>query len=91
LEGTQAAYPNKADLRFVPSRRSWTPYTPRHQIETAEYWRFGLNVDREDEFLVSRIANLTIEEKAEFNKLLKELLLQKDQQHVVLLHSFHTE
>jgi predicted ATP-dependent endonuclease of OLD family len=78
VDGEEGSWPSANDVRFVPSRRSWSPYTGNQTMETLSYWGNALNRNpgEEDNYLVSRVAALTTAERQQFDVLIKELLPQ---------------
>lgn len=78
VSGNEHTWPRRDDFRVVPSRRSWAPYTGSQRMLLNDYWQqtFNRSDAQEDPYLVSRIADLSIEQRKEFDKLLKELLPQ---------------
>jgi predicted ATPase len=78
VHGEEIVWPSANDFRFVPSRRSWSPYTPQQTMETLPYWGSTINRNpgEEDNFLVSRVAALTTGERERLELLLKEMLPQ---------------
>lgn len=86
-DGDASAGPSINDFRLVPSRRSWSPYTGQPSMETGQYWLNALNrqsQDGEDAYLVSRVAFLSPDQRADFDALLKELLPQLNEWKVEL-------
>lgn len=81
---TPAAWPNPANLRLVPSRRSWNAYTGHQDMEQSQYWTTTYTQAGTDNYLVSRVARFTEQEKNAFNALLKELIPQIDSWRVEL-------
>jgi len=74
LIGNQSAFPNENDVRIVPSRRAWSSYTGTDRMTEADYWNRQVLSDEQDNYLVSRIAVLTQNDRGHFVKLLKSLM-----------------
>ena len=78
MQGNADAFPTLQDTYIVPSRRAWNPYTNDNNPWTPEaYWQHRMRLPNEqDSQFVARIAELTAENRAAYNVLLKELLPQ---------------
>jgi hypothetical protein len=64
-------------LRFVPSRRAWSPKTGSLSIAPQDYWSQRIQQNRnEDGYLVARLASFPPEEKVAFQSALSELIPQ---------------
>ncbi len=73
-----SAWPSLDDVRVVPSRRSWAPYTHQQTMEEGSYWQNAIHNMNEvqDAYLVSRVAALTSERREQFDSLLRRLVPQ---------------
>jgi len=71
--GDRNSYPTTSNVRVVPSRRAWSAYTGSHQLDSGSYWNNVIENGAE-QFVVSRIATLSAEQRSVFEGILKELL-----------------
>jgi predicted ATP-dependent endonuclease of OLD family len=76
LVGDGRAFPTLEHIRVVPSRRAWHAYTAIAEMDSAQYWQRQRKFAEQEQFFVSRLAALPIEQRGRFNALLKNLLPQ---------------
>lgn len=78
VQGDQGGFPTLQDTYIVPSRRAWNPYTEDNNFwKREDYWQHRMQWPKEqDSQFVARIAELNVEGRAAYNRLLKELLPQ---------------
>src|SRR5208282_4930541 len=84
LEGELNFFPSDNDIRIVPSRRAWNPYTGTDRMVERDYWSRQIQIEEQDNFLVSRVAVFSKDERKRFTDLLSELLPQIDKWRIEL-------
>jgi hypothetical protein len=71
------AHPSTRQLRYIPSRRAWSPRTNGHTMELGAYWAQRAGDTRsEDSSLISRLNSFPPEEKAAYQAALTQLAPQ---------------
>lgn len=69
------AHPAAAQLRYVPSRRAWSPRTGSHSIILQDYWRSkARNARQEDTELVGRLNSFLQKSELHISKLFNRSL-----------------